>query len=238
MISLSIPKTRPNLITSAHNNGLILNERSNIMELSEMHPMKQYFNLGEGCNAGGCGCGGWGGGNNLFTILLLFFLFGSGNFGGWGGGWGARNGAFAADSAANTAASVAKNEAGLDYLGNAMSMQGVKLDGITAALSQNTAAIQSSLCQGFNGINTQILESKYDITKSIDNCCCTTQRSIDAVAAAIDRSTCAIINSGKDNTQAILTALSDFRNDQDRRKICELEQKLNASYIISQLKNA
>ena len=44
------------------------------MEMSEMHPMtKQYFNFGED------GCGGWGGGNcggnNLFTILLLFFLF-------------------------------------------------------------------------------------------------------------------------------------------------------------------
>lgn len=209
------------------------------MELSEMHPLKQYFNLGEGY--GNCGCGGYGncgyGNGGLFSILLLFLLFGSGNFGGWGNGWG-RGGAFAADAAANTAASVAKNEAGLDFLGNTMAAHGNKLDAITAAISGSTAAIQSTLCQGFNGVNTQILESKYDITKSIDNCCCTTQRSIDHLAAALDRSTCAIINSGKDNTQALLSALSDFRNDQDRRKICELEQKLNASYIISQLKNA
>lgn len=205
------------------------------MELTEgMHPLKQYINLGEGYN----NCGGWGGncgGNGLFSILLLFLLFGSGNFGGFGG-WG--RGGFAGETAANTAASVAKNEAGLDYIGNTLVGQGAKLDGIYGAINQNTAAIQSTLCQGFNGVNTQVLESKYDITKSIDNCCCTTQRSIDHLAAALDRSTCAIINSSKDNTQAILSALSDFRNDMDRRKICELEQKLNASYIISELKNA
>ena len=51
---------------------------ANEMEMSEMHPStKQYFNFGDDGY-----CGGMGGGNNLFTILLLFCLFGGG-FGGF-----------------------------------------------------------------------------------------------------------------------------------------------------------
>lgn len=202
------------------------------MEMSEMHPMtKQYFNFGEdGCG----GCGGWGGGNGLFTILLLFFLFGSGNgFGGWGNG---RMSPLGSDLAANSAASIARNEAGLDFLGQTLVGQGNKLDAINLGITNGNAAIQAALCQGFNGLNTAVLESKYDVTRTIDNCCCQTQQNIAALNANLDKVACAIISSGKDNTQAILGALNNHWQETAQRKICQLEQQLNAAHIISELK--
>ena len=204
------------------------------MEMSEMHPStKQYFNFGDD----GC-CGGMGGGNNLFTILLLFCLFGGG-FGGGFGGWGNRGmGPVGADLAANSAASIARNEAGLDFLGQTLSGQGNKLDVMNSNITGGTAAIQASLCQGFNGLNTAVLESKYDITRSIDNCCCQTQQNIAALNANLDKVACAIISSGKDNTQAILGALCNHWRENDQRIICKLEQQLNAAHIISELKPA
>lgn len=200
------------------------------MEMTEAGHTKQYFNLGGGMD--GC-CGGWGGGNGLFTILLLFFLFGSGNgFGGWG-----NRGPLGADLAANSAASIAKNEAGLDYIGQTLAGQGNKLDSIVNAMGLNTAALQNALCQGFGGLNTAVLNSKYDITRSIDQCCCNTQQSIAALAAGLDKATCAIITAGKDNTQAILSALCNHWRENDNRIICKLEQELNAQNIIAALKN-
>ena len=201
------------------------------MEMTEAGHTKQYFNLGGGMDS--C-CGGWGGGNGLFTILLLFFLFGSGN--GFGG-WGANRNAMGADLAVNSAASIAKNEAGLDYLGQTLAGQGNKLDSIVNSMGLNTAALQNALCQGFGGLNTAVLNSKYDITRSIDQCCCNTQQSIAALAAGLDKATCAIITAGKDNTQAILSALCNHWRENDNRIICKLEQELNAQNIIAALKN-
>lgn len=201
------------------------------MEMTEAGHTKQYFNLGGGMD--GC-CGGWGGGNGLFTILLLFFLFGSGN--GFGG-WGANRNAMGADLAVNSAASIAKNEAGLDYLGQTLAGQGNKLDSIVNSMGLNTAALQNALCQGFGGLNTAVLNTKYDITRSIDQCCCNTQQSIAALAAGLDKATCAIITAGKDNTQAILSALCNHWRENDNRIICKLEQELNAQNIIAALKN-
>lgn len=199
--------------------------------MSEMHPTtKQYFNFADDCYGGG----GYGG-NNLFTILLLFCLFGGGGFGGGFGGWGART-PLGADLAANSAASIARNEAGLDFLGQTAAGIVNKLDVVNSNVTGGTAAIQSALCQGFNGLNTAVLESKYDITRSIDNCCCQTQQNIAALNANLDKVACAIISSGKDNTQAILSALCNHWRENDQRIICKLEQQLNAANIISALK--
>ena len=200
------------------------------MEMTE-HPTKQYFNFGDG------DLGGYGGmgGNGLFTILLLFFLF-SGGAGGFGG-WGNRN-ALGADLATSTAESVAENRAGLNYLGQTAAAQGAKLDNILMGMSTNTAAIQNSLCAGFNGLNTAILNSRYDVTRAIEQCCCQTQQNIAALNANLDKATCAIITSNKDNTQSILTALCNHWSDEANRRICKLEQELNAKNIIDALKNA
>lgn len=197
-------------------------------------PTRQYINIGEGDGCYGNGCGGWGGGN-FFSILLLFLLFGNGGFGGWGGN--RFGGAVGADMAVQNTEAIAENRAGLNYLGQTVAGISNKLGDISSDISTSTAAIQSSLCQGFNGLNTSVLNTKFDITRAIDQCCCQTQQNIAALNANLDKATCALISAGKDNTQAILSALCNHWQEESNRTICKLEQKLNAAYIIDSLKN-
>lgn len=221
------------------------------MDFTEAHPTKQYFNLG----GGGDGWGhGFGGGNDLFAILLLFCLFGNG---GWGGGFGNRfygpglgmGGPLGADLAATTAESVAETRAGLNYAGQALSAQGAKLDSIVTNQCANTAAIQAAMCNGFSNIgnvvqngfynlNTGLLTNRYELSQSIDRCCCQTQQNIAALSANLDKAACAIINSGKDNTQAILSALCNHWQEKSQMKICDLQRQLSEANIINALKNA
>jgi hypothetical protein len=224
------------------------------MEMATTHPTKQIFNIDPnpyGYNHPMCGGYGGGGawGNDMFSILLLFALFGGGFGGGWGNRFGGMNGPLGADLAATTAESVAYTKAGLDFAGQGIAGLGTKLDSALTNQCQNTAAIQSSLCQGFSdlsnvtqagfyNLNTSILTNKYDLVRAIDNCCCNTQQSIAALNANLDKSTCAIINAGKDNTQAILSALCNHWQEKAQMKICDLQRQLSEANIIGALKNA
>ena len=220
------------------------------MEMSEVHPTKQIFNIEPtpAYGPGGYGGGAWG--NDMFTILLLFALFGGGGFGGWGANrLGGMNGPLGADLAASTAESVAYTKAGLDYAGQGIAAVGTKMDSVLTNQCQNTAAIQSSLCRGFSdlsnvtqagfyNLNTSVLTNKYDLVRAIDNCCCNTQQSIAALNANLDKSTCAIISASKDNTQAILGALCNHWQEKAQLKISDLQRQLSEANIISALKNA
>ena len=218
------------------------------MEMSEVHPTKQIFNIEPTPAYGHSGGGAWG--NDMFTILLLFCLFG----GGFGGGWGANRfggpmSPMGADLAVSTAETTAYTKAGLDYAGQAIAGVANKLDSVVTNQCQNTAAIQSALCAGFSGVNntmqngfynlnTSVLTNKYDLQRAIDSCCCNTQQAIAALNANLDRSTCAVINSNKDNTQAILSALCNHWQENAQLKISDLQRQLSEANIISALKNA
>lgn len=91
-----------------------------------------------------------------------------------------------------------------------------KLDGlqqsVTAGLcdgfyAQNTnvlngfASAQNTMAQGFAGLNTAIVESRYqtggqvaDLAYAVKDCCCTTNRNIDSVKFENAQNTCAITN--------------------------------------------
>lgn len=67
--------------------------------------------------------------------------------------------------------------------------------GLNSTIVSGDQALQNSLCQGFNGVNTAILSSSKDnallscqstnqITSAINDCCCTTQRTIMAEGSA------------------------------------------------------
>jgi hypothetical protein len=219
------------------------------MQMTESMPTKQIFNLGEGYS--GCGWGhgsGWGcgGGGDLFTILLLFCLFGGGGFGGGFNSLG--RGALAADTVANTAEATAEIKAGINYLGqsqaaqtsllnNLATGQAVNAANITATINSGLSGLNSNLQNGFYGINNAIQNSRFDTVTAINNCCCTTNQNIAMLGAALDKATCAIVNSGKDNTQAILTALCNHWQDVAEGKICDLQRQLSEANIIAALKN-
>ena len=77
------------------------------------------------------------------------------------------------------------------------------------------ANIQQTLCQGFNGVNTAVLQSANatergfcDLGYKLQNCCCETQRAIDNVNFNMSKGFCEVIRSGQDNTRQILDFLT------------------------------
>lgn len=150
---------------------------------------------------GNCGGDGFGFGGNgaWWIIILLLFGWGRGGFGGFGAGNTCGNPATQADIASG--------------FNNSAVLSGIN-------------GIDSALCQGFNGINTAILSgfngverSFCDLSHQISDCCCTTQRGIDAVnyniatqacdtRAAIANGTRDIIDNANCNTRAILDFLT------------------------------
>lgn len=129
---------------------------------------------------------GFGGNNGWWILIILFALFG------WGrGGYG-----FGGDNGSGV---------GQNYvLATDFATLERKIDGVNNGLcdgfyAQNTntlngfASVQSTLCQGFSGINDAIVRNGYenrlgqnDISRQIADCCCTTQQNIkDSVTQGI-----------------------------------------------------
>ena len=149
-------------------------------------------------NAGGM----WGG--DWLAYLLLFALIGGGGFGfgGFGGGgilpwllFG--NGGFGG------------------FGGNCGSPCATQAD-LSAAFASNATlnginGIDSTLCQGFNGINTAILQNGYNtqagintLSHQISDCCCTTQRAIDGVRYDMATQSCAVQNTIQNTTRDVI----------------------------------
>ena len=140
---------------------------------------------------------------NDWTWLIILALFGGGfgGFGGFGGGgilpwllFG--NGTFGGN---NSCGSPCATQADL----SAAFASNATLNGING--------IDSTLCQGFNGINTAILQSGYQtqggintLAHQISDCCCQTQRAIDRVAYENQANTCALQNTINGTTRDII----------------------------------
>lgn len=106
-----------------------------------------------------------------------------------------------------------------------------KLDGITNGLcdgfySVNTGmlngfnSVQRDLCAGFNGINQNINQSRFDAQQ----CCCETNRNIDALRYESAKNTCDIVNAIKEDgaaTRALMT----------QNTIQELRDQLQAAQL-------
>lgn len=145
--------------------------------------------------------GMFGGGSSTWIwVFFLFFLLAWG-----GGGFG-----FGNNAAAQGALTRAELYDGLNYsqLDNAVrGIQNGLCDGFYAqntAMLQGMNGIQNQLCQGFNGVNNNIAESRF----ATQQCCCETNRNIDAVRYENARNTCDIVNAIKadgDATRALMT---------------------------------
>lgn len=62
--------------------------------------------------------------------------------------------------------------------------------------------IQSSLCLGFNGLNTEILRMTNSIQNEISNCCCELKSRMDAVGTAVKENSYIIKDAVKDSVIA------------------------------------
>lgn len=149
--------------------------------------------------------GGWADGGWLWIIVVFALLFGWGNggFGGFGGG--GNNGVGA------------EIQRGFD---NSAVIS--KLDGISNGLCDGFYAMNNSMLTGFNGINTNIMQTGYGIQQAINadtvanmqntnalqsqlaNCCCETREAIQGVNYNMATQTNALQNTMCNNTRDII----------------------------------
>ena len=155
---------------------------------------------------------GWGGDGAWWIIILLLFGWGGRDFGGGFGGQG--NGGYYG-CGCGVPATQADLAAGFN----------------NSAVLNNLDSIENALCQGFNGINTAILQNGYNtqagingISHQIADCCCATQRAIDNVRYdmatqacdtrnTIQNTTRDIIDNANANSRAILDFLTKDKID-------------------------
>lgn len=156
---------------------------------------------------------GFGGNGAFWLIILLLFGWGRGGYG-FGGGFGGGQGGGYGYPCCGTPATQADLSAA--FASNSV------LSGING--------IDSTLCQGFNGINTAILQNGYNTQAGINtlshqlaDCCCTTQRAIDSVKYENATNTCAIQNTIQNTTRDVIE-----NQNANSRAILDA---LNANYI-------
>lgn len=157
------------------------------------------------------------GGNGAWMMMFLFFLlaWGGNGFGGWGNG--------AAQGA------LTRGELCQD-----MNFQ---------SLENAVRGVQSGLCDGFYAMNTGMLNGFYGVNNAIQQaqfaaqqCCCETNRNIDAVRYENSKNTCDIVNAIKadgDATRALMTqnAMQSLRDQLQTANFQLSQQAQNATLI-------
>lgn len=157
------------------------------------------------------------GGNGAWMMMFLFFLlaWGGNGFGGWGNG--------AAQGA------LTRGELCQD-----MNFQ---------SLENAVRGVQSGLCDGFYAMNTGMLNGFYGVNNAIQQaqfaaqqCCCETNRNIDAVRYENSKNTCDIVNAIKadgDATRALMTQneMQSLRDQLQTANFQLSQQAQNATLI-------
>lgn len=158
-------------------------------------------------------------GNDMFgangawwLIILLLFGWGRGGYG-FGGNGGGQGGGYGYPCCGTPATQADLSAA---FASNSV------LSGING--------IDSTLCQGFNGVNTAILQNGYNTQAGINtlshqlaDCCCTTQRAIDGVRYDMATQSCAVQNTIQNTTRDVIE-----NQNANSRAILDA---LNANYI-------
>ena len=166
-------------------------------------------------NKGGGEGYGWGGGMWFAWILILFVLMG-----GWGNGFGGRNAQAGFDVASQ-----------FDYQDIKNGIRGIQQGLCDGFYAQNTTMLQGfngmqrDLCQGFATVNAGINENRF----AQQQCCCETNRNIDAVRYENAQNTCAITTNATGNTQKILDKLCQMEANAKDQRIADLTASLQAA---------
>lgn len=158
------------------------------------------------------------GGNGAWMMMFLFFLlaWGGNGFGGWGNGNAAQG-------------ALTRGELCQD-----MNFQ---------SLENAVRGVQSGLCDGFYAMNTGMLNGFYGVNNAIQQaqfaaqqCCCETNRNIDAVRYENAKNTCDIVNAIKadgDATRALMTQneMQSLRDQLQTANFQLSQQAQNATLI-------
>ena len=162
---------------------------------------------------------GYGGQGSWFWIVVLFlFMFGFGR-NGWGND--VNNGAL-------TRAEMT------DGFNNQSILN--KLNGIENGLCDGFYAQNTTMLQGFSGIGNQIMQNQF----AMKECCCETNRNIDAVRYENSKNTCEIttaIHNEGEQTRALIQA-NTIQNLRDRLEAKSQELQTANFQLSQQAQNA
>lgn len=181
---------------------------------------------------------GWGAeGSWLWFIIVIFAIFGWGGFGNGFGGNGMNGGVGS------------EIQRGFDN-------QAVisKLDGLSSGLCDGFYAMNNSMLTGFNGINTNIMQTGYGIQQAVNadtvanmqntnalqsqlaDCCCQNREAISQVRFDMAQDTCALQNTMSNNTRDIIDsqqagtrAILDYLCTKENADLRDKVQKLELS---------
>lgn len=148
-----------------------------------------------GCNNGAMWGGDWGA---WIILFLIFGMFGWGGFGGFGNGINSPSGqGYATRADINEGFAFNGLQRDVDAIQHGICDSTYALNNTITNGFSNT---QMQLCNGFNGVQTQISNLGYQM----QDCCCQTQRAIDGVNYNIATSTCNLQNTMNNNTRDII----------------------------------
>ena len=153
---------------------------------------------------------GSGFGGDWAALLLFALIFGGGAWGGgFGGGWGggALNGVL-------TRAEM------FDGFNNQNVVR--KLDGITQGLCDGFYAQNTTMLQGFNTVGSQIAENRF----AAQQCCCETNRNIDAVRFDNEKCCCRLENAIHQEGEQTRALMNANKIESLRDRIAERDREL------------
>lgn len=192
-------------------------------------------NTDENCGLGG---GSW------LWVVFLFFLMSWGN----GGMWGNRSSGFdnSAVQGALTRSDLFEGfntqdiKDGVDGVRNAIcdSTRGLTSDinAVNTAMLQGFSSNGMNMMQGFNGVGMGIA----NLGHQIDSCCCTTNRSIDAVRYENAKNTCDIVDAVNAASQRVLDQMTQNQIDALRTELqsaqLQLSNNAQTSTLIASLR--
>lgn len=152
---------------------------------------------------------GWGG-NSIWTLFIFFLLFLMRGGMGWGG--------------VGVGANFVNNDFLYTNLKNTMDTGFAQIANQQFATQkdiwQTGSGISQQLCQGFNGIQQGLAENRF----ASQQCCCETNRNIDAVRYENAKNTCDIINAIHADGEAT-------RAQMTQNTIQELRDQLQAAQL-------
>ena len=83
-----------------------------------------------------------------------------------------------------------------------------KLDGLTYGLSDSTYALNNAITNGFSGVQSTLCQGFNGLSREVSDCCCTTQRAIDGLNYNLATQACDIKHAINDSTRSILDFLT------------------------------
>lgn len=171
------------------------------------------------------------GGDGLWGLIIILALLGWGGngFGGFGGFGGGRNG-YVEPCATQADVRAAVDQQTLIS----------KLDQQTYGLADSTYALNNAITNGFFGVQSTLCQGFNGVDRAIADCCCATQRAIDGVNYNMATQACDIKHAINDSTRAVLDFLTTDKiatlQAENQNLKLQASQAAQNAYLLNELK--